>query len=410
MKLYEVQLAKIDEAVETQAWVRYVRKSGKVVFLQCYDGTCDEDTQFVVPKEKYEEVKRGDYLKIYGVKVVSKGTQDYEILVDKAEILSRPQSFPLEKKDSSIETLREIPQFRCKTSTSSAILKLRSLVELGLSEYFATKKVTKVTPPLITPSDCEGAGETFSLDKDFFKKPAYLTVSSQMYLEAMVRSLSQVYCLAPAFRADPSLSPRHLAEFWMLEVEKISDSLEDIIQEATELIEQVGKILLAHPQLLKQIDDDLVEKITKQVKTIYKQLTYLEACEILGKEIKGSKEEKELMDKLGSSVILTHFPADQKPFYMKQKGKESFSFDILLQGVGEVVGGSLREEDSQILEGKMTESMKSTLDWYLEIRQVDKIPTGGFGLGLERILMFYLHQESIKEISPFPRWFGRMDV
>lgn len=410
MKLYEVQQAKIDEIVDTQVWVRYVRKSGKVVFLQCYDGTTDEDTQFVVPKDKYLEAKRGDYLKIFGVKVTSKGTQEYEILVDKYEVVSRPEAFPLEKKDASIETLREIPHFRCKTTTSATILKLRSLVELGLSQYFDEKKITKVTPPLITPSDCEGAGETFSLGKDFFKKSAYLTVSSQMYLEAMVRSLSQVYCLAPAFRADPSLSPRHLAEFWMLEVEMISDQLEEIIQEAQELIQQIGKILLQHPQLLQHIDKGLVEKIEKKISTIYKRITYAEACTILGKEIKGSKEEKELMEKLDSSIILTHFPSDQKPFYMKTKGKETYSFDILVKGVGEVVGGSLREEDAKILEEKMTSGMKSTLDWYLAIRKVDKIPTGGFGLGLERVLMFYLEQESIKEISPFPRWFGRMDV
>ena len=303
-----------------------------------------------------------------------------------------------------------MPHFRSKIVSMACVMKLRSHIELSIAQFYSDKVFLKVTPPLITPSDCEGAGEVFYLGKDFFKKEAFLTVSSQMYLEAMVRSFSQVYCLAPAFRADPSLSPRHLAEFWMLEVELISQDISEVIQESLDLITFVGQELLKQDELLPQLDKELPTRIKLKLAETFKQLTYEQACDLLGKQIKGSKEEKELMIKLDSSIILTDFPVDQKPFYMKREGLITKSFDILVKGVGEVVGGSLREEDSTILSSRMSPSLQETLGWYLDIKKIDKIPTGGFGLGLERILMYYLELESIKDAIPFPRWLDRMDI
>lgn len=289
-------------------------------------------------------------------------------------------------------------------------MKLRSYVESQLGVYLQDKAVIKIAPPLITPSDCEGAGEVFALGKDFFKKDSFLTVSSQMYLEAMVRSFSQVYSLAPAFRADPSLSPRHLAEFWMLEAEYITEDLSEVIDSSLDLIKFIGQALLTQKTLLKQISPDLESKIEKKLKEEFKIISYEEACILLGKEITSSQEEKELMTLLDSCVVLTHFPVDQKPFYMKRVGDYTESFDILVKGVGEIVGGSLREKSSQILKERMSPSLQETLSWYLEMRDVDTITTGGFGIGFERVIMYFLEQESIKDIAPFPRWLGRMDI
>lgn len=410
MKMCEVVKLELESKVQTKVWVRYVRKSSKVMFLQCFDGTTTEDIQLVVPKDVYLELTRGDYIQVKATKIASKGTQVWEILVSELIILSHPAKYPLEKRDASLETLREIPQYRTKTRKFSSIMKLKSILEFSIAKFYSEKSFTKISPPLLTPSDCEGAGEVFSVGKDFFEREAFLTVSSQMYLEAMTRSFSQVYCLAPAFRADPSLSSRHLAEFWMLEIEKTTDSLEDIISEAISLMKFIGLELLRERELLDLLDKDLASRIEAKVASEFKVISYKEASELLGKEILGSVEEKELMEKLGTGVVLTHFPAHYKPFYMLKEGDLTHSFDILAPGVGEIVGGSMREKDVSILRGRMSKELQESLAWYLDIREVDSISTGGFGLGFERILMYYLEIESIKDIATFPRWMGRMDM
>lgn len=410
MKMCEVVKLELETKVQTQAWVRYVRKSSKVMFLQCFDGTTVEDIQLVVPKEIYVELTRGDHIQVKATKVASKGTQVWELLVSEVTIVSHPQKYPIEKRDASLETLREIPQYRTKTRKFSSIMKLKSIIELSIAKFYSDKSFTKISPPLLTPSDCEGAGEVFSVGKDFFGREAYLTVSSQMYLEAMARSLSQVYCLAPAFRADPSLSSRHLAEFWMLEIEKTTDSLGDIIAEALSLIKFIGHELLRERELLDLLDKELAIRIEEKVASEFKVISYQAASELLGKEILGSVEEKELMEKLRTGVVLTHFPSHYKPFYMLREGDVTHSFDILAPGVGEIVGGSMREKDAGILRERMSSQFQESLAWYLDIREVDSISTGGFGLGFERILMYYLEIESIKDIATFPRWMGRMDM
>ena len=410
MKLYEVEKLDYEKRLKTKAWVRYIRKSSKVVFLQCYDGTTSEDIQMVLSRDKLGDLSRGDYISVDACKVESRGTQDFELQIEEYLIVSKPEKYPIEKRDSSVETLREIPQYRTKVRKQAVVMKLRSKLERYISEYFDEKCFCKITPPLITPSDCEGAGEVFSLGDDFFKKEAYLTVSSQMYLEAMTRSFSQVYCLAPAFRADPSLSPRHLAEFWMLEVEIISKDMRKVIQESLSLIQYIGESLLKEKSLLDEIDKELYSRIEKKVKEDVRIISYKEAKDILGKEIKGSVEEKELMEILGSSIVLTDFPIEQKPFYMKREGEYTKSFDVLLRGIGEVVGGSMREESKEILSSRISKSLQDTLSWYLDMRDVDRIQTGGFGLGFDRILMYYLELDSIKESITFPRWFERLDL
>lgn len=408
MKFFEVEKIELETEIETSCWIRYIRSSKTVTFLQCYDGTTDMDIQLVVDKDQMIDLQRGDYIYVKAIKIKSRGTQEFELKIKQIKILSHPKHFPLAKIDSSTEFLREIPQYRTKTVDISSILKLRSKIELLISQYYDQKHFLKVTPPLITPSDCEGAGETFELDKEFFQKPAFLTVSSQMYLESLVRSFSQVYCFAPAFRADPSLSSRHLAEFWMLEVEIITDDVDEVIKESLDLIRFIGESLLLYKDLLIQIDKQLPLKIEEKIKSKFKILTYKEATSILGKPILGAKEEKELMILLDSSIVLKDFPVEFKPFYMKRDRDITKSFDILVKGVGEVVGGSLREADDQVLKQRMTDSLIKSLDWYLDIRTVDKIYTGGFGLGFERILMYYLEVDSIKEIAIFPRYYGKM--
>lgn len=292
MKFYEIEKMPLDSELETSAWVRYIRKGSSVKFLQCFDGTSDVDLQFVIAKDLAIDLRRGDFIKVKATKVTSQGTQDFELKVQSLELMSKPKIYPMEKRDASIETLRAMPQWRTKTKSLSAVMKLRSHLELAISQYFSEKSFIKISPPLISPSDCEGAGEVFSLGESFFKKQAFLTVSSQMYLEAMTRSFSQVYCLAPAFRADPSLSPRHLAEFWMLESEFLTEDVHEVIGEALALIKFCGQFLLTKKELLKEISPDLEEKLKIKLGEEFKIISYEEATLLLGKDIEGSKEEK----------------------------------------------------------------------------------------------------------------------
>jgi asparaginyl-tRNA synthetase len=196
----------------------------------------------------------------------------------------------------------------------------------------------------------------------------------------------------------------------MLEAEFITDDVSEVIEESIKLIQFIGQSLLKYPDLLTQLEKDLPSRIIQKISEEFKIISYKDASLFLGKEILGSKEEKDLMEKMSSSVVLTDFPIAQKPFYMKQIGDTTKSFDILVKGVGEVVGGSLREKSSKVLKDRMTISSIQTLQWYLDMREVDEMATGGFGLGFERILMYFLELDSIKDIVPFPRWMGRMDI
>jgi len=411
-KLKELKELEYEQEVVIRGWVRFIRKAKDIAFLHLFDGSTVKDIQVVISKEQRSLVARGAYLEIFGSKIKSKGSgQDFEVYTKELKVLSSSQEYPIQKKiGEDKDYLRTIPQYRTKTKKMMAITYLRSFIEMKIQHYYLEKSTMKITPPLITPSDCEGAGEVFSLGEDFFKKSSFLTVSSQLYLESMVRSFSEVYCLAPAFRADPSLSPRHLSEFWMLEYETLTDSLDEVIQEATALIEFIGQSLLAEDSYLDLIDKGLKDRIKEKITSSFQRISYEEALKLLKVESIGSKEEKLLLDHFSCPVILTHFPIEEKPFYMKQREGTTLSFDILLEGVGEIVGGSLREEDSKVLKSRMDKKLRKDLSWYLDIRDKDSIPTGGFGLGFERILMYFLEEESIKDISLFPRWKGHLDI
>jgi asparaginyl-tRNA synthetase len=448
----------VGKQVKVQGWIRTRRDSkGGFSFLEINDGSCQGNLQIVADGKlaNYEtEIKKlgaGCSVTIVGdlKKSPAKG-QATELHAAGVTVhgFADAETYPLQKKGHSFEFLRTIAHLRPRTNTFGAIARLRNRVSKSIHDFFQEQGFLYIHAPIITCSDCEGAGEMFKvttldLDKlprkdgnadfaqDFFHKPAFLTVSGQLQGEIFASGLGKVYTFGPTFRAENSNTSRHLAEFWMVEPEMAFYELEDNMALAEAFIKRIIQDALARcgddMQFFKQhIDATVLPRLEQILQSNFLRVSYTEAIDILQKSGQTfefavawgidlqAEHERYLTEKhFNSPVILYNYPRALKPFYMRvnDDGKTVRAMDVLVPGVGEIIGGSQREERLDVLEQRMHEQ---ELDpkaywWYLELRKYGTVPHSGFGLGLERTLLFLSGMANIRDVIPFPRTPGNAE-
>lgn len=446
----------IGKEVELRGWVRTRRDSkGGFSFLEVNDGSCMGNIQVLAEATlpNYEsEIKHlgtGASVTVEGIvrKSPAKG-QLTEVQAKKIGIhgLADPETYPVQKKGASFEFLRTIAHLRPRTNTFGAIARVRNQVSKSIHDFFQEQGFLYIHAPVITASDCEGAGEmfkvtTFDLAKlppkgpdygqDFFGKPAYLTVSGQLQAEIFACALGKVYTFGPTFRAENSNTARHLAEFWMIEPEMAFYDLQDNMALAEAFIKRIIKDALEHcgedmKFFQERIDKDLLTRLEGILKSDFLRIPYTDAVDILqksgqtfefpvtwGTDLQSEHERYLTEKKFQCPVILFDYPRKLKPFYMRvnDDGKTVRAMDVLVPGVGEIIGGSQREERLDVLEERMKEQ---GLDlkvywWYLDLRRYGTVPHSGFGLGLERTMLFLTGMANIRDVIPFPRTPGNAE-
>lgn len=433
-------------------WIKTARFSKNVYFLSISDGSCFDKIQVVV--DDTESVDRSQLLtgacvKIEGTVVESPGkNQSCEILASDVEVIGpSDDKYPLQKKRHTLEFLRTMPHLRPRTNTLSATFNVRSKLAMAIHEYFQNKGFFYIHPPILTNSDCEGAGETFQVTNldldalaasgkkvdysmDFFGEPVSLTVSGQLEAEAFAMSHGEVYTFAPAFRADPSTTQIHAAEFWMIEPEMAFYDFEDMLILIEDFVKAITQRIKDTCQteiefFAKFINKELMERYDAILNNNFERITYTDAIEILRKNLNKfenepvwgedlfKEHERFLTDThFKKPVFITDYPASFKSFYMRQNddGKTVACTDLLVPKVGEIVGGSQREERFDVLMSKINEKNMDyeTYKWYLELRKWGSAPHSGFGLGFERMLMYLTGIENIRDSIPFPRTKGQI--
>ncbi len=465
------QASAVGKEIKLQGWVRTRRDSkGGFSFIELNDGSCQGNVQILADGKlaNYETVIKklnvGASLSIIGNVVASpaKG-QATEVQATEVTLLgeANPETYPLQKKGTSFEFLRTIAHLRPRTNTFGAIARVRNQVCSSIHQFYQEQGFLYIHPPIITASDCEGAGELFKVttldlekvphaplssgrgaggeghpssvdySKDFFGKPAFLTVSGQLQAEAFACSLGKVYTFGPTFRAENSNTPRHLAEFWMIEPEMAFYDLEDNMNLAEAFIKRiVGDALAKCAEDMQffhdRIDKTLLPRLQGIVEGDFLRLPYTEAVEILenssqtwefpvgwGKDLQ-SEHERYLTEKhFGKPVILYNYPRTLKPFYMRvnDDGKTVRAMDVLVPGVGEIIGGSQREERLDMLELRIKEQGMDPTGywWYADLRRYGTVPHAGFGLGLERVLLLLTGMTNIRDVIAFPRTPGNAE-
>ena len=437
--------------VLAKGWVRTKRGNKNVAFIALNDGSTINNIQIVVDKTPENEavlakVSTGACIAVWGKLVESMGGgQATEIQATEIEVYGEcdPVRYPLQKKDTSFEFLRTVAHLRPRTNTFGAIYRVRNQMAYAIHKFFHEKGFVYMHTPLITASDCEGAGQMFrvtTLDmenlprnkkggvdytKDFFGKETSLTVSGQLEGELGALALGEIYTFGPTFRAENSNTPRHLAEFWMIEPEMAFYDIKDNMDLAEEFIKYLVKYALDNCRediqfLNDRYDNELVARLESVADTEFVRLTYTEGIKILeaagveweypvswGTDLQ-SEHERYLVEKhFQKPVILTDYPKDIKAFYMKQNedGKTVRAMDVLFPNIGEIIGGSERESSLAKLESRIEETGMSRkgLEWYLDTRRYGSAPHSGFGLGFERLLLFVTGMSNIRDVIPFPR-------
>uniref|UniRef100_A0A060SZ00 asparagine--tRNA ligase n=1 Tax=Blastobotrys adeninivorans TaxID=409370 RepID=A0A060SZ00_BLAAD len=431
--------AHVGKEVTVNGWVRSVRKLKNVAFADVADGTTEKSLMVVMKPDQGKLLSTGACISITGSLEPSKGKgQDLELVASEGETAinvlgeSSPE-YPFQKKYHSPEFLRSIPQFRWKGARNSSVLRYRSYAQSQFAKYFEQNDYTMVNSPIVTSSDCEGAGETFSINPPQFfgEKGANLTVSSQLHLEVFAASLTRVWNMAPAFRAEESDTNRHLSEFWMVEAElAFTRSLEDVLAVAEGMIRAANPLgnERAMNNILSSIRDEEKRNVVKaRWESLvnngepWARITYTEAVKLIqesGEKLKpiewgqdlASEHEKYLAGKVFKGpVFVTDYPKSIKPFYMKPSGDGTVAcFDLLVPELGELIGGSLREDNyDNLLQAMKDADMNiQDLDWYLDLRKFGSFPHGGFGMGFERFVCYICGVENIRDAIGFPRWAG----
>ena len=441
------------QQVLAKGWVRTKRGNKNVAFIALNDGSTINNIQVVCDLAKFDEefmkrITTGACLAVNGDLVASQGSgQAVEIQATEIEIYGEcDATYPLQKKGHSMEFLREIAHLRPRTNTFGAVLRIRHNMAFAIHNFFNSKGFYYLHTPLITAADAEGAGAMFqvtTLDvdnpprtedgkvdytKDFFGRLTSLTVSGQLEGELGATALGEIYTFGPTFRAENSNTPRHLAEFWMIEPEMAFYDIKDNMDLAEEFIKYLVQYALDHclddiTFLNNMFDKELLERLQGVLKDSFVRLTYTEGIKILEKAVADgvkfeypvgwgidlqSEHERYLVEKhFQKPVILTDYPKDIKAFYMKQNedGKTVRAMDVLFPKIGEIIGGSEREASFEKLNARIDELGMShrTLEWYLDTRRFGSCPHSGFGLGFERLLMFVTGMANIRDVIPFPR-------
>lgn len=442
------------QEVLAKGWVRTKRGNKEIAFIALNDGSTINNIQIVVDKAATDpkilsKITTGACIAVKGKLVESPGSgQAVEISADHIEIYGEcdPVRFPLQKKETSFEFLRTVAHMRPRTNTFGAIFRIRNQMAFAIHEYFHSKGFVYLHTPIITAADAEGAGNMFQVttlpldnvpknkkgepdySKDFFGQHTSLTVSGQLEGELGATALGEIYTFGPTFRAENSNTPRHLAEFWMIEPEMAFYDLKDNMDLSEDFIKSLVKYALDNccedvKFLNDRYDNGLIERLQSVVNTEFVRLTYTEAITILEDAVAGghqfempiswgmdlqSEHERFLVEQhFGKPVILIDYPKEIKAFYMKlnEDGKTVRAMDILFPKIGEIIGGSEREASYEKLLKRMDEMNMShrTLEWYLDTRRFGTCPHSGFGLGFERLLLFVTGMQNIRDVIPFPR-------
>ena len=439
----------LGKEIDVRGWVRTRRGNKNVQFVALNDGSTINNIQLVFdlskfPEESLKSITTGSSLHVKGKLVESQGAgQSVEVLVEELEIYgTAPADYPLQKKGHTMEFLREKAHLRPRTNTFGAVLRIRHSLAYAIHKFFNDKGFYYFHTPLITASDCEGAGAQFqvttlplnelpknedgSIDytKDFFGKMASLTVSGQLEGELGATALGLIYTFGPTFRAENSNTPRHLSEFWMIEPEMAFYEIADNMDLAEEFIKYCINYVLEHNYddikfLNDHFDKDLIERLKFVVNNDFVRLPYTEGIKILeesGKKFEfpvywgvdlASEHERYLVEEhFKKPVILTDYPKEIKAFYMKlnDDGKTVRAMDVLFPKIGEIIGGSQREENYEKLLARIQEMGLEGMDWYLDTRKYGTVPHSGFGLGFERLILFVTGMQNIRDVIPFPRY------
>ena len=437
--------------VLAKGWVRTKRGNKNVAFIALNDGSTINNIQVVCDAANFSEelmksITTGACIAVKGDLVESMGKgQSVEIQAKEIEVYGTAdvESYPLQKKGHSMEFLREIAHLRPRTNTFGAVLRIRHAMAFAIHKYFNDRGFFYLHTPLITASDCEGAGAMFQVttmdlnnipktedgavdfSNDFFGRQTALTVSGQLEGELGAMALGQIYTFGPTFRAENSNTPRHLAEFWMIEPEMAFYEIEDNMDLAEDFIKYCVKYALENCMddlkfLNDMVDKELISRLESVISTEFVRLTYTEGVDILLKSGQKfefpvawgidlqSEHERYLVEKhFKKPVILTDYPKDIKAFYMKQNedGKTVRAMDVLFPKIGEIIGGSQREESYEKLQARIEELGMDTTNlwWYMDTRRFGSAPHSGFGLGFERLLLFVTGMQNIRDVIPFPR-------
>ncbi len=431
-------------------WIKTIRSSKSLSFIELSDGTCFESLQIIYDKTtsdftKISKIAVGSAIVVSGLMQKSEGSkQAVELKADDVILAGRSDTdYPLQKKAHSLEYLREIAHLRCRTKTFQSMFRLRSVLTYAIHKFFQEEGFTCISTPVITGSDTEGAGEVFKITtqdlksdcaldphNDFFGQEASLTVSGQLEAEALVAAFKKVYSFGPIFRAEKSHTRRHLAEFWMLEPEIAFAKIDEVIY----LIEKTVKYLISY--ILKEASSEikffdkyyekgLLEKLQSIVASDFTIVSYTEAMKLLKAADESFaykpewgialqiEHERYLTDRIFKKpVFVVHYPKEAKAFYMKlsDDGKTVAATDLLFPGIGEIVGASEREDSLDVLSSRILESGLKLEDysWYLDLRRYGSVPHGGFGIGFERLIMYLTGVENIRDTIPFPRTPGKL--
>ena len=444
----------VGEQVTVRGWVRTRRDSkAGISFINLHDGSCFDAIQAVIPNNlsNYEadvlRLTTGCSVAITGSVAASAGQgQAFELQATAVEVfgfVEDPDTYPMSPKPHSMEYLREFAHLRARTNITGAVMRVRNCLSQAIHRFFHERGYLWVATPIITASDAEGAGELFrvsTLDmlnlpmtddgavdfsKDFFGKEAFLTVSGQLNVETYACALSKVYTFGPTFRAENSNTSRHLAEFWMVEPELAFAGLDDIAYLAEDMLKYAIHAVLTERAddmafFQQRVDNDVLNRLNHVVNNKFVHMDYTDAVEILqncGKKFEypvqwgtdlQSEHERYLAEvHVGAPVVLKNYPKDIKAFYMRQNddGKTVAAMDILAPGIGEIIGGSAREERLERLDQRMSE-MHLPLEqysWYRDLRRYGTVPHAGFGLGFERLVTYVTGMANIRDVIPFPR-------
>jgi asparaginyl-tRNA synthetase len=456
-KIKNIHPSQIGTTLTVCGWIRTLREQKSFSFIELNDGSCLSNLQIIADEtvplyhDLIKQLSTGASISVTGELVPSPGQkQKWEMKASTLTLFGVcPEEYPLQKKRHSFEFLRTIAHLRPRTNTQGAVLRVRNALAFATHLFFQERGFLYVHTPIVTASDCEGGGEQFlvtTLDmnrpprhsdgavdftKDFFGRPAYLTVSGQLNGETLACALSDIYTFGPTFRAENSNTSRHLSEFWMIEPELAFADLEDDMECAESYLKYIFKHVLNHCAEDLEFFDAFIEKgLIERLKAVaespFARLTYTEAVDILkksgrpfqfpvewGTDLQSEHERFLAEEYCKKPVILTNYPAKIKAFYMRANddGKTVAAMDVLVPRIGEIIGGSQREERLEKLEQKLTQFGLKSEDywWYLQLRKYGSVPHAGFGAGFERLVQCVTGMENIRDVIPFPRYPGHAE-